>query len=76
MKGGVIQRLVAAVRGQAVVVCGRCGWQGRQHRLRDQAGASRQTTSLPSQSGVPVDLAVLDGQLKAQSEVRARASED
>ena len=37
VRGNPIQLIVALVRRQAVIACGRCGWQGRQFRLPERS---------------------------------------
>ena len=50
VRGNPLQQIVAVVRRQTVIACGRCGWKGRQFRLpertdattaRDRTGADR-----------------------------------
>ena len=36
VRGNPIQQIVALVRRQAVIACGRCGWKGRQFRLQER----------------------------------------
>ena len=65
IKGGPFQRLVAAVRRQAVIYCARCGWRGRQAPLAETPAFERRT-ALPVEPPAPSpDLASLDGQLAA-----------
>lgn len=39
VRGNPLQQLVAVLRRQAVIVCGRCGWKGRQFRLPERPDA-------------------------------------
>lgn len=65
IKGGPFQRLMAALRGQAVIYCARCGWRGRQAPLAESPAHERRT-GRPVDPPAPLpDLASLDGQLGA-----------
>ena len=41
IKGGALDRALALMRGQQVIVCGRCGWRGRQMPVRDRRRSMR-----------------------------------
>jgi hypothetical protein len=49
--------VVATLRGQEVIVCGRCGWRGRQFRLVEKG---RPRSDAEARSTDPLDYQALD----------------
>ena len=60
ISGNPWQRVVAALRRQEVIVCGRCGWRGRQFRLAERSRTRQDGAAVESQSVDTLDYQALD----------------
>ena len=71
VRGNPIQLVVALVRRQTVIACGRCGWQGRQFRL--EANASNPThESTRSRDDDRLDYQALDQAMTTKNDAPIR----
>jgi hypothetical protein len=59
ISGNPWQRVVAVLRRQEVIVCGRCGWRGRQYRLDEKSRTRPDGAAVESQSDT-LDYQALD----------------
>ena len=72
VRGNPIQLIVALVRRQAVIACGRCGWQGRQFRLPKRSESDSDGSDWRSGED-RLDYQALDQAMTQESDVPLRS---
>jgi len=72
ISGNPLQRVLAALRRQDVIVCGRCGWRGRQFRLSAKGSMRQGREAADSRRADTLDYQALDRAMTQGSDAPLR----